>query len=312
MLLHLAIRDFTIVDTLDLSFASGFTALTGETGAGKSILIDALALALGERADAGTVRNGSERAEINAEFALDALPLVKTWLCENELEGDEDRLLLRRVVDKSGRSRAFINGTPATVQQLGVVGEQLLDIHGQHAHQSLLKGDAQRSLIDTHAGLQIQVKTVAQAYAAWQQLRRARAEFETNAAAREAEREQVRWQVEELNKLAPKAGEWENVQAEQSRLAHAASLIEGARAAVDSLSEGEGAADSIVGNVSGKLAALAAYDASLEPIVALIDGAQAQLQEAAADLRRYGDRVDLDPARLADAEARVDALHSAA
>jgi DNA repair protein RecN (Recombination protein N) len=312
VLLHLAIRDFTIVDTLDLSFASGFTALTGETGAGKSILIDALALALGERADAGTVRNGSERAEINAEFALDALPLVKTWLCENELDGDEDRLLLRRVVDKSGRSRAFINGTPATVQQLGVVGEQLLDIHGQHAHQSLLKGDAQRSLIDTHAGLQIQVKTVAQAYAAWQQLRRARAEFETNAAAREAEREQVRWQVEELTKLAPKAGEWENVQAEQSRLAHAASLIEGARAAVDSLSEGEGAADSIVGNVSGKLAALAAYDASLEPIVALIDGAQAQLQEAAADLRRYGDRVDLDPARLADAEARVDALHSAA
>lgn len=310
MLLHLSIRDFAIVDRLELDFESGFTALTGETGAGKSILIDALALALGERADSLAIRAGSERAEINAEFGIERLPALRDWLRDNDLQGDENALLLRRVVDKGGRSRAFINGTPATVQQLSAVGEQLLDIHGQHAHQSLLKNDAQRALLDGHAGLD--VKAVAQAYRDWQALRRARAEYETHAAAREAEREQLRWQAEELNKLAPKAGEWESVQAEQSRLAHAAGLIEGARAAVDALSEGEGAVESLLGTVSGKLGALTAYDPQLQPIVAMIDGAQAQLQEAASDLRRYGDRVDLDPARLAEAEARVEALHGAA
>lgn len=310
MLLRLSIRDFAIVDRLELDFESGFTALTGETGAGKSILIDALALALGERADSLAIRAGSERAEINAEFGLEQLSALRDWLRENDLQGDENSLLLRRVIDKGGRSRAFINGTPATVQQLSVVGEQLLDIHGQHAHQSLLKNDAQRALLDGHAGLN--VKEVAQAFRDWQALRKARAEYETNAAARETEREQLRWQAEELNKLAPKAGEWDGVQAEQSRLAHAASLIEGARAAVDVLSEGEAAADSLLSGVSGRLAALSSYDTALQPIVAMIEGAQAQLQEAATDLRRYGDRVDLDPTRLAAAEARVEALHGAA
>jgi DNA repair protein RecN (Recombination protein N) len=312
VLLHLSIRDFAIVDRLDLDFEAGFTALTGETGAGKSILIDALALALGERADPMGIRAGSEKAEINAAFALEGLPVLRAWLRDNDLQGDENSLLLRRVIDKSGRSRAYINGTPVTVQQLGVVGEQLLDIHGQHAHQSLLKNDAQRTLLDAHAGLTPQLKEVGQAYREWQGLRRARAEYETNAAAREAEREQLRWQADELNKLSPKAGEWESVQAEQSRLAHAAGLIEGARAAVDALSEGEVAADSLLSSIGGKLTALTTYDPALQPIVTMIEGAQAQLQEAASDLRRYGDRVDLDPARLAQAEARVEALHGAA
>lgn len=311
MLLRLSIRDFAIVDRLELEFESGFTALTGETGAGKSILIDALALALGERADALGVRTGAERAEINAEFAIDKLPDLQEWLRENQLEGDAGTLLLRRVLDKGGRSRAFINGTPVTNQQLSAAGEQLLDIHGQHAHQSLLKNDAQRVLLDTHAGLEAELKQVAHAYREWQQLQRARLEYQSDMAAREAEREQLRWQVEELDKLAPKAGEWETVQAEQSRLAHAASLIEGARAAVDALSEGESAADSVLAGISGKLSALSTYDVALTPIVGMLEGAAAQLQEAVADLRRYGDRVDLDPARLAEVEARVDALHSA-
>lgn len=312
MLLHLSIRDFAIVERLELDFEAGFTALTGETGAGKSILIDALALALGERADAGSVRAGCERAEIVAEFDIAKLAALQHWLREADLEGDEDRLLLRRVVDRNGRSRAFINGTPATVQQLSAASAWLIDIHGQHAHQSLLKGDAQRNLLDEHAGLRDLARDVAAAYRDWQQLVRARAEYETNAAAREAEREQLQWQADELSKLAPQAGEWEQVQAEQTRLAHAASLLEGARAAVDGLSEGEDAADSRLAAIQSRLRGLAGYDQALEEPLALIESAQAQLQEAAADLRRYVDRVELDPARLAAVEARVEALHGAA
>ncbi|HEY9396847.1 MAG TPA: DNA repair protein RecN [Burkholderiales bacterium] len=312
MLIHLSIRDFAIVDKLDLEFEPGFTALTGETGAGKSILIDALALALGERADAASVRAGCERAEVIAEFAIEQQPALEQWLREAELKGDEGRLLLRRVVDKNGRSRAFINGTPATVQQLGGASAWLIDIHGQHAHQSLLKTDAQRTLLDEHAGLSGLAREVTSAFRDWQQLVRARAEYETNAAAREAERGQLRWQVDELHKLAPKLGEWESVQAEQTRLAHAASLIDGAQAAVDALSEADGAADVLLSSINSRLRALAGYDTALEETIALIDGAQAQLQEASTGLRRYLDRVELDPGRLSTAEARVEALHGAA
>ncbi len=312
MLAHLSIRDFAIVDRLELAFEAGFTALTGETGAGKSILIDALALALGERADAGSVRAGCERAEVVAEFAIERQPALVQWLREAELQGDEGRLLLRRVIDRNGRSRAFINGTPATVQQLGVAGAWLLDIHGQHAHQSLLKGEAQRRLLDEHAGLADLAGEVAGAYREWQRLVRARTEYESHAAAREAEREQLRWQVDELLRLAPQPDEWEQVQAEQTRLAHAASLLDGAQGAVDALSDADGAADALLSAVHARLRALANYDAALADPIALVEGAQAQLQEAATALRRYLDRVELDPARLAAVEARVEALHAAA
>src|SRR5262245_30517154 len=229
----LAIRDFAIVDRLDLEFEPGFTALTGETGAGKSILIDALALALGERADPAVVRADAERAEVTAEFATERLPDVQRWLAEAALEGDPGRLLLRRVVERGGRSRAFVNGTAATVQQLAEVSERLVDIHGQHAHQSLTKPAAQRALLDAHAGLEPLARDVAAAFREWQRLARARADYETNAAARTAERDGIAWQVDELKKLGLKAGEWEGVQAEQTRLAHAASLIEGAQAAIE-------------------------------------------------------------------------------
>lgn len=312
MLAHLSIRDFAIVDRLDLAFESGFTALTGETGAGKSILIDALALALGGRADATDVRARCERAEVSAEFAIDDLPALVTWLDEMALQGDEGRLLLRRVVERGGRSRAFINGLPATVQQLGTAAAWLIDIHGQHAHQSLLKSDAQRRLLDEHAGLSALSAEVAEAYRAWQRLRRAQTESEAHAAAREAELGQLRWQVDELERLAPQPGEWEQVQAEQTRLAHAASLIEGVQGAVDALSDADGAADALLSAVHARLRGLANYDAVLIDPIASIEGAQAQLQEAASVLRRYLDRAELDPARLASVEARVEALHAAA
>ncbi len=312
MLAALSIRDFAIVDRLDLEFEAGFTALTGETGAGKSILIDALALALGERADAAVIRAGAERAEVTAEFAIERLPDVREWLADAALEGDPGRLLLRRVVERGGRSRAFVNGTAATVQQLAEVSERLIDIHGQHAHQSLTKQAAQRELLDAHAGLVPLAREVAAAYREWQRLARLRLDQETNAAARTAEREGVAWQVDELKKLALKPGEWEAVQAEQTRLAHAASLIEGARGALEALTESEGAAVGALGAAAAKLRTLCGYDAALNEPLELLEGAAAQLDEAAHALRRYADRVELDPGRLAEVERRVDAIHSTA
>ena len=312
MLLHLSIRDFAIVDALDLEFDRAFTTLTGETGAGKSILIDALALALGERADANMLRAGAERAEVVAEFAIERLPDVQTWLRENELEGDPGRLLLRRVLDKNGRSRAFINGTSATVQQMSAVSESLIDIHGQHAHQSLVRTEAQRAILDSHASLTSLDREVGEAWKAWQSLVSARSEYETNAAARDAERDQVAWQVEELRKLAPKAGEWDEISAEQSRLANAAGLLAGAQAAVDALSDSDTAAASAVSATIARLRALVDFDAALKEPLGLLDSAEVLLDEAAHALRRYADRVELDPGRLAEVERRVEALHSTA
>src|SRR5260221_10000139 len=174
MLSHLSIRDFAIVDRLELEFRPGFTALTGETGAGKSILVDALSLALGGRAGTEQVRSGAERADVIAEFGMQALPVVGGWLREQALEGDANRLLLRRVVDRSGRSRAFINGRPATVNQLHEVGGSLVDIHGQHAHQSLLRSGTQRQVLDVHAGLSALSEGTRDAYRDWERICRSR------------------------------------------------------------------------------------------------------------------------------------------
>jgi DNA repair protein RecN (Recombination protein N) len=312
MLRHLSISQFAIVDAVELEFHPGFTALTGETGAGKSILIDALALALGERADADQVKPGAERAEVSAEFAIDSRADVRDWLAELALEGDPGRLLLRRVVDRSGRSRAFINGHAATLAQLREAGERLVDIHGQHAHQSLLRPDAQRAVLDAHAGLLGTVRDVGAAYREWQKLARARVDHETNAAVRNAEREQLAWQVSELEKLAPDEGEWGRIGAEHSRLSHSAALIEGARGALDALSESESAALAAVSGAQSSLKALLSYDTALEEPLGLLQSAEAQIAEAAHALRRYADRVDLDPERLKAVEERLESLHGAA
>lgn len=312
MLLHLAIRDFAIVDRLELEFHPGFTALTGETGAGKSILVDALSLALGERAGSELVRAGAERTDVAAEFAIDALPGVGDWLREQALEGDRDRLLLRRVVDTSGRSRAFINGRAATVNQLREAGDQLVDIHGQNAHQSLLRLEAQRRILDAHAGLTPLAADAGGAYREWQRLCRARLDHEKSATALKAEREQLGWQVEELARLAPAPGEWEGIQDEHGRLAHAASLIEGGRGAVDALSESESAALGIVSGVLSRLRPLLEYDASLREAIALLESGEAQLREAVYSLRHYVDRIELDPGRLHEVESRLESMHDAA
>ncbi len=311
MLRHLSIRNFAIVESLDLDFQSGFTVLTGETGAGKSIMIDALALALGGRSDAEQVRGGAERAEISAEFSVEPNSALQLWMVEQALDGDVDSVLLRRVVDSGGRSRAFVNGHVATLAQLREAGESLVSIHGQHAHQALLRGDSQRRLLDGHAGLDDLVIEVGKSYREWQRLVKARADHQTNAAARLAEREQIAWQTEELTKLAPVEGEWEAMDLEHSRLAHAASLIQGARAAADQLSEAEGAVLEGLTEVISNLSGLVQYDRSLIDSVELLDSANVQIGEAAQTLRRYGEKVDLDPRRLAEVERRIEALHSA-
>jgi len=307
MLQRLNIRDFVLVDRLELDFRPGFGTLTGETGAGKSILVDALAFVLGERADAGLLRAGAEKAEVGAEFDIAALPELKAWLADNDFAAEDD-LLLRRLLDAGGRSRAYINGSSATLQQLRQAAEWLVDIHGQHAHQSLLRSEAQRQLVDAHAGHLELVRQVAEAWRAW---REARESLERAAAGGEAlarEREQLEWQVRELDTLAFSADEWEGLNQEHKRLAHAASLLEGAQFSLGLLAEGEGACEEQVRTVASRLDGLAEFDPALGEVAQLVQSAQAELAEAVSALRRYADRVDLDPARLSEVERRLEAV----
>ena len=307
MLLRLAIRDFVLVDSLELAFGAGFGTLTGETGAGKSILVDALAFVLGERADTGLIRSGGERAEVAAEFGLDDAPSVADWLREHDLDGEEG-LLLRRVLDGNGRSRAYLNGSPATVQQLREVAEMLVDIHGQHAHQSLLRAEAQRNLLDSHAGL---ADLAGQVAAAWRQWREARAMLEAAANGAEAlqqEREQLEWQVRELETLGFSPEEWEGLNIEHQRLAHAASLVEGARFSLSTLAEDESSCENQLDAALAKLDGLTAFDPALSEIAALLHSAQTELAEAVSALHRYTDRLELDPERLTEIERRIEAV----
>ena len=309
MLRFLSIRDFVIVEALELELAPGFTVLTGETGAGKSILIDALNLVLGERGEAGVIREGARQAEISADF--DAPQALADWLEQHELGSEEGSCILRRVIDANGRSRAFINGRSATLAQLREAGEFLVDIHGQHAHQSLGRPEAQRLLLDSHAGLDAEAAAVREAHARYRKLKDALATAEGDARRLAEERERVAWQVEELDRLAPGPGEWDEVQREHTRLAHAASLIEGVEAAIDALSESDSAALGTLSSVSARLEGLADYDPALRAISDQLEPARIQVQEAARELAQYLRRAELDPQRLAQTAARVEALHGA-
>jgi len=312
MLQSLSIRDFVIVDRMELEFGPGFTVLTGETGAGKSILIDALALVLGGRGEALVVREGAARAEISAEFSIAGVTELARWLDDNGLAGDADALLVRRVIDSAGRSRAFINGSAATLAQLREVGEFLVDIHGQHQHQSLLRSRAQRELVDGFGGLDEQAAKVAGLHREWRRLSEQRAAFETDAAAFAAEREQLEWQVRELDALGFTGEEWQSLTEDHARLAHAASLIEAAQYGLDALSEGDGASLAQVNGVIARLNSLLDYDPGLKSILDVLEPAQIQLQEAVYALRHYGERLEVDPQRLREAERRLDAIHTAA
>ncbi|PTR13989.1 DNA replication and repair protein RecN [Nitrosospira sp. Nsp2] len=315
MLKFLSIRDFVIVDRMDLEFIPGFTVLTGETGAGKSILIDALSLVLGERSDATHVRTGCERAEISAEFDVGELPMLREWLRENGFEdggSGDGECLLRRLIDGTGRSRSFINGRPATLQQLRAAGEQLVEIQGQHAHQLLMRAEAQRDLLDAYAGNRELPVRVTEAYRHWQGLRQRRLAWEQNAATFTQQREQLEWQASELAALHFSSDEWQELQAEHGRLGNAASLLEAAHAGLEALSEGELACLAQLNAVISRLSDLVSCDSNLRVVLDLLEPAQIQLQEGVYELGRYQQRLDLDPQRLREIEERLSAVHAAA
>jgi DNA repair protein RecN (Recombination protein N) len=312
MLRVLSVRDYVIAERVELEPGAGYTVLTGETGAGKSILVDALELLVGGRADGALVREGAERAELAAEFDVDARSPLAAWLAERELQGDPGRLLLRRTLERGGRSRCFVNGHAATLAQLGEAGEFLVDIHGQHEHQSLLRPAAQRTLLDAHGGAGALAEECAGAFRDWQRLRALAAEAAEQFARREAERAELEEKCGLLDKLAPQAGEWERLAAEHRRLAHGSSLLGGAQSALEALSEGDGASLPQLAAVASRLRALAEHDAALAPIVELLASAEAQADEAMRGLRQYASRVELDPQALRDTEARIEALHAAA
>ena len=307
MLRRLSLKDFVIVDALELEFGAGFSVLTGETGAGKSILIDALQLALGARAEGGVVREGCARSEIAAEF--DSPASLAGWLDEAGFAVDET-LLLRRVVDAQGKSRAFVNGSAATLTQLREVADHLIDIHGQHAWQSLTRPAAVRALLDEQAG--IDVSPVATAYAAWAQATATLASARDRQGELDTERERLAWQLAEVERLSPSDDEWQAITAEHGRLSHAQSLMTASQQALEDISEGELNALKTVSRAVAALREVSDYDAALAPVIEALDGAELQLQDAAHSLSSYLNRADLDPQRLSELDDRMSAWMSLA
>ena len=307
MLLRLSLRDFVIVSSLEVELAGGFSVLTGETGAGKSILVDALQLSLGSRGDAGVVREGAARAEISAEFDVPAS--LAAWLAEAGFEA-AGTLLLRRTIDAQGKSRAWINGSAATVAQLREAADHLVDIHGQHAWQSLTRGASVRALLDAHAGMD--AAPLAARWAEWKHATQALEAAGSKQADLSRERERLAWQIGEVDKLAPGADEWSELEAEHKRLANAQSLIDAARAALDAVSEADENAAARVGRALHALEDVAAFDAHLAATIGVLQGAQAQLQDAAHTLSGYLHHTEVEPDRLQALDERLSAWVSLA
>ena len=309
MLSHLSIRNYLLVESVELDFTPGLTVLTGETGAGKSILVDALALALGDRAEGGVVRTGALRAEIAAEFVVDGLPALARWLDEAGFAADDGTLILRRVIEAGGRSRAFINGSTAPLAQLKEAAEFLLDIHGQHAHHALLRPQAQREVLDAYAGAQQTAAAVSSAWHAWHGARQRRLDAESHGQARQIEREGLTLAVDELRALGDDLARWDEIQTEHARLSHVTTLIEGSQALIDGLDEGEVAVSSRLGDMSARLDAMQGVDDSLKEVAILLNSASADLAEAVHALRRYSNNLNLDPERLNELDRLLGDMH---
>lgn len=296
----ISLRDFVIVHKLELDLSSGFSVLTGETGAGKSILIDALQLALGARADAGVVREGAARCEISAEF--DSPAGLAPWLEQAGFDSSET-LLLRRTIDAQGKSRAWINGSAATATQLKDIADQLVDIHGQHAWQSLTRPDAVRGLLDSYAEV-----STGELSRLWQQWRLAQ---KTLNEAREAqdslqrERERLAWQIGELDKLAPGAAEWDELNAQHGRLSNAQALRDAVQAAVDALQESDENATALLGRAIASLQGQEHIEPEFKGILEVLNGALAQMEDAVHSLNGYARHAELEPQRLAELDERL-------
>ncbi|MGH8371365.1 MAG: DNA repair protein RecN [Gammaproteobacteria bacterium] len=312
MLTHIAIRDFAIIDALELDLGAGMTVLTGETGAGKSILVDALGLVLGDRADAGVVRQGAERAELSAEFDLRDAPDTVHWLEQNELAADGE-CILRRIIGADGRSRGQINGRSVPMQLLKELGEQLVDIHGQHEHQSLLRRDTQMQLLDAYGQHAALLGEVARLYSEWKTAHQSLAGLRAAAADRDARLEMLRYQVSELDALKLEPDEAATLDEEHTRLANGGRLAEGAQAALTSLYEDEeGSAYQLLNHAARELEKLAALDPRLGSVREILTNTEVQLSEASDALRHYLADMDMDPQRLQWVEDRLGVLHELA
>ncbi len=313
MLTHLQIRDFAIIDQVELELRPGLTVLTGETGAGKSILVDALQLLAGGRAGAEVVRHGAERAEVSGTFDLSRAPReLKQWLEEQSVNAGGE-LIVRRVVGTDGRSRAYLNGQAVAVQLLREAGNILIDIHGQHEFQSLTRAAAQRELLDAYAGLTALTTQVGIAHRVWLELLNRTLDLETRARDRDAKLELLRYQVQELEALKLAPGELEGLTEEHARLANRGRLATGAQTALAELYENEGgSAHATISRALGALKGLAALDAKLAAVLPLLEEAQIQVSEAARELEHYRDGLDLDSARQDLVERRLAAIEELA
>lgn len=312
MLVHLSIHNYAIVEQLDLELAAGMTVITGETGAGKSIMLDALSLALGGRADSGAVRPGADRADILASFDLERIPEARQWLAERDLEGDGP-CILRRVITGEGRSRAYINGAPCPLGDLKSLGERLIDIHSQHEHQSLLKTDTHRRLLDEFAGtdeLARQVQLVAQR---WRQTHQTLERLNSTSNEQRARHQLLSYQLEELENLALGENELERLEQEHRTLTNAESLLGSCRQVIDQCSESEtGNALSILATSLLRLTGQHPQPGALNEAINLIASAQIQLEEAVGELNRFIDHFDADPLRLQGIEERLDSIYTLA
>ena len=309
MLTHIHIRDFALVDRLDLELEGGMSALTGETGAGKSIMLDALGLCLGDRAEGDVIRPGAERAEISIGFELPVDSEALRWLEAHGLDADGD-CLLRRVVQPGGRSKGYINGSPATLQQLRELGEQLVDIHGQHAHQSLMRRDAQRLLLDDFGHHDALLRKAAEFTREARQIQDEIARLEGGQEGYADRLELLRFQVDELEALGLDAEAIVELDAEQRRLAAAGELIQTSQAVLSALYEEEGAAHGAIGHAVSQLDSLLRIDPNLAEVQELLNNALIQLEEGCDSLRRYGESLEVDPERLNWVEERISALNA--
>ncbi|MEN9503126.1 MAG: repair protein RecN [Pseudomonadota bacterium] len=305
MLTHIHIRDFAIIDTLDLELHAGMTALTGETGAGKSILLDAIGLVLGDKADSQTVRHGAEKTDITLSIDISHTPTARAWLAVQDIDHEEDTCILRRVVTQQGKSRAWINGSPSNLSQLRELGEQLVDIHGQHEHQSLMKKDAQRQLIDAFAGNDALLDATRHAWQTWKKLHERVTQLATQQQQYHERVDLLRFQAQELEALALQPNEIGQLDEELNRLANAEQLRTIAAQSYDQLYEAEPALYSSLGRIIYELEQQARIDAQLTPAVELLTSSQIQLQEAAVLLRDYAESLDIDPQRLQWVENRI-------
>ncbi|GBL60316.1 DNA repair protein RecN [Pseudomonas citronellolis] len=312
MLVHLSVHNYAIVEHLDLELAAGMTVITGETGAGKSIMLDALGLALGDRADSGVVRPGADKADILASFDVGAIAEARDWLAERDLEQDGP-CILRRVITAEGRSRGYINGTPCTLGDLKALGELLIDIHSQHEHQSLLKADTHRRLLDEYAGSQDLARQVQLAAQRWKQTRHEFDRLSRSSDEQRARHQLLSYQLDELENLALGENELEELEAEHKTLSNAGALLGACRQVVDMCSESDaGNVLSVLTASLNRLTAFQSQPAALAEAVNLLSSAQIQVEEAVGELNRFVDNFDADPSRLQLLEERMDAIYSLA